>query len=103
MVRAVPYFCVALLLMAEVAEAGQNSASFNVGLTIGPRTTSLRASPSTYTWGAAEISVKSAGFGNLQRVDKQASLYWFAGTRNGASFRISVSSLSGHIVEILPA
>ena len=103
MVRAVPYFCVALWLIAEAADAGQSSASFNVGLTIGPRTTSLRASSSAFTWGAAEISVIGAGFTNPQRNGKSSTLYWFTATRKGAAFLIAVSITSGEIVQVSPA
>jgi hypothetical protein len=99
--RVVAISAVILHLMMTVATAGQSSAGFKVGLTIGG---AARASvPSTtYTWGAAAISVAEAGFDNLQRAEKTNSLYWFTGDRDGSSFRIAVSITSGAVIEVIP-
>jgi hypothetical protein len=89
-------------LMMTVAVAGQSSGSFKVGLTIGGAAQAT-APYSTYTWGAAAVSVTEAGFGNLQRAEKTNTLYWFTAQRDGSSFRIAVSITSGAVVEVIPA
>jgi hypothetical protein len=89
-------------LMATVAVAGQNSGSFKVGLTIGG-TAQATAPSSTYTWGAAAVSVTEAGFDNLQRATKTDTLYWFTANRDGSSYRVAVSIASGAVVEVIPA
>lgn len=81
--------------------AGQASGNLRVGVTIG-KVSSAEATR-TYTWGAAAVSVKQAGYGNVERVGKSDRLYWFTGTFSGGSFRIAVSIASGEAVEVIPA
>ncbi|MBI2717191.1 MAG: hypothetical protein HYX36_00275 [Rhizobiales bacterium] len=92
-----------LTLLAGDAAAGQASGTLNVGIVIGASQTQAPQAPSTFTWGAAAISVEKAGFGNLQRVAKSGTLYWFEAERDGGRFRVGVSVSSGEIVEVNPA
>ncbi|MGH6854066.1 MAG: hypothetical protein ACREDX_09095 [Aestuariivirga sp.] len=97
---------VILCFLGQAAMAGQTSASFQAGITIGqPARQTLAAPPAakTYTWGAAAISVTDAGFVHARRVEKSPALYWFEAKRGGANFRIAVSLFSGAIVKVIPA
>ena len=91
-------------LSSASALAGQASATFQVGITIGGCARSVQAAVAlkTYTWGAALISVNRAGFGEPQRLEKSDTLYWFRAKRKGGSFRVAVSVASGKIIKILP-
>jgi len=55
----------------------------------------------SYTWNAAAISLKRAGFKQLRRVEMLAAVYWFEARRKDASFRIAVSIASGRILKIV--
>ena len=97
-----------LALLAGSAQAGQTSAGFTAGIVIGGGGKAGRqmkqAATTTYTWGAAAISVKLAGFGNLQRIEKSDTLYWFTAKKGGGnSYRVAVSISSGVIVKVIPA
>ncbi len=91
-------------LSSANALAGQASATFQVGITIGggPRSVQAAAPVKTYTWGAALISVNRAGFGEPQRLEKSDTLYWFRAKRKGGTFRVAVSVASGKVIKILP-
>ena len=106
MVRLAAYVGLAICLLSGAAMAGQASARFKVGITIGavgnPSTGAI-GSERVYTWGAAAVSVKQAGFDNLQRVAKSDTLYWFEAERAGSTFRVAVSISSGEIVKVIPA
>jgi hypothetical protein len=84
--------------------AGQASALFQAGITIGNGGGRNAARPfKTYTWGAALISLNRAGFKHPTRVEKSDTLYWFKAKRGGNSFRIAVSISSGAIMRVVPA
>lgn len=83
--------------------AGQTSANFSVGITIGGGASrSPQSSVKTYTWGAAAVSVQNAGFDNPQRLKKSDTYYWFTAERDGGSFRVAVSISSGAVVQVIP-
>ena len=103
MVRRVVLPILILAGLAGPVLAGQASGSFSAGIVIGSGQPTASAASSTYTWGAAAISVERAGFGNPQRVAKSDTLYWFEAERDGALFRVGVSISSGQIVEVNPA
>lgn len=91
-----------LALPPGSGRAGQASASFTVGLVIGkpqgraPRPAfSLRR---TYTWNAAAISVRLAGYRTPVRLKAAAGAYWFLAERGGRRFRIAVSTATGAIL-----
>ena len=94
-------------IAATGAAAGQSSARFTVGITIGGPQKQVKAAATgataIYTWGAATISVRKAGYSVRQRGERTDTLYWFVAERNGASFRVAVSIASGSIVKIIPA
>jgi hypothetical protein len=94
---------IAIGLPISAAEAGQASGSFQVGVTIGAPKQQQHVSDATYTWGAAAISVKRAGFEELARIERSGTLYWFSATRDGVRYRIAVSVTNGAIVGINPA
>ena len=103
--------------LPQMAGAAQVSSSMGVGLTIelssaggGERSTRRQSVfglvtkdvPKTfYTWNAAAISVKRAGFKEPRRVKKRLSLCWFEAKRQKASFQIAVSMASGKIVKVV--
>jgi hypothetical protein len=108
MVRLVAVSLTFLSLLTVAAEAGTASARFSVGITITGSGTSQRAASApvpaiTYTWGAAAISARHAGFAKLQRVERSGTLYWFAAEKDGALYRIAISIHSGAIVKVIPA
>lgn len=84
-----------------------DSASFNVGVTIGkkvkPAKSAASVSKLTYTWGAAAISVSEAGYRDIRRQTRDQELYWFTARKGENLFRIAVSASSGAIVEVTPA
>lgn len=88
----------------SAALAGQASGGFSVGLRIGGPESAAEKSLSgkTFTWGAAAVSVRRAGFEGAAQLRKSESVYWFAARRGGAAYRVAVSALSGDIVEVLP-
>ncbi len=106
-----------LCLLPQMAEAAQVSSGMGVGLTIQPSSAgseerSVRKQsviglvtkdvPETfYTWNAAAISVKRAGFKEPRRMKKQLSLYWFEAKRQETSFQVAVSMASGKIVRVV--
>ncbi len=107
----------AIFGLPQAAEAAQVSSGMGVGLTIAPSYTGgenyehrrvfvsalvTRAVPAnSYTWNAAAISVKRAGFKQPRRVEKSPTLYWFYAQKREADFRIAVSIASGRIVKIV--
>lgn len=108
------FFC----LLPQMAGAAQVSSGMGVGITIEyvapgksrPRSKSLgpiavmKAAPAlSYTWNAAALSVKRAGFQQPERVEKSAALYWFQAKRRDGYFRIAVSIASGQIIKVVPA
>jgi hypothetical protein len=104
-VRRAAFSVIVFGLLLSAAEAGQTSGSFQVGVTIGgpqKRTTATAAVPTTYTWGAAAISVTQAGFEKPVRIERSDTLYWFAARRSGESYRIAVSVFTGEIVKVIP-
>jgi hypothetical protein len=56
-----------------------------------------------YTWGAAAISVRAAGFANLRRLQRSETLYWFQAEREGRNYRVAVSVIGGSIKKTIPA
>ena len=93
-------------LLTGPATAGQASAGFTAGITIGDagtRATQTIVRAKRYTWGAASISVSRAGFDEPQRMEKSGALYWFKARRGAAAFRIAVSVSSGQVVKVIPA
>ena len=93
-------------LLPSLAMAGTTSSKFSVGITIGEGGNAAKQAAvpaTTYTWGAAAISVKRAGFENLRQVERSETLYWFAGERAGGSYRIAISIVSGEVVKVIPA
>ena len=104
MVRLAMVSAAVLGLSQGAAWAGQASASFQVGITIGGSRVIQAATPvKTYTRGAAAISVNRAGFDNPRIVEKSDTIYWFKARRGGSSFRIAVSIFSGAVVKVIPA
>ncbi len=89
------------------AEAGQASSSFSVGITIGGARAPARPQPSAqalkYTWNAAAISVRRAGFEAVERLEAGAGVYWFRAERQGRRYRVAVSVTSGEIVTVTAA
>jgi len=105
MVRLAMVSAAILSLFPLAALAGQSSASFQAGITIGgggSRTIQAAIPVKSYTWGAALISVNRAGFGKPQRLEKSDTLYWFKAKRGGNIFRVAVSISSGKIIQVLP-
>ena len=104
MVRLAAFSGLVLSLLASGADAGQASGGFTAGIVIGGGATAARAAPAmTYTWGAAAISARQAGFDNLQRIERSDALYWFTGERGGGNYRIAVSIYSGEVMKVIPA
>jgi hypothetical protein len=102
MVRHAMFLGLALCLVPAGAMAGQASANFTVGISIGGGSGQPRA-VKTYTWGAAAVSVRQAGYDNPRRVAQSDTLYWFEAQRSGSTYRIGVSISSGEIVKVIPA
>ena len=106
MVRTMVLLGIACCLLTPVAMAGQSSGNFKVGITIGgvkARAAAAAVPGRAFTWGAATVSVRKAGFDNPQRVAKSGALYWFAAERAGNAYRIAVSISSGQVVKVIPA
>ena len=109
MVRLAAACSLSIWFLASTAMAGQTSASFAVGIVIGgPQTKSAAAAPAPsqakrYTWGAATISLKSAGFADMRRISRSGRLYWFAAVRDGRAYRVAVSIATGAVVKVIPA
>ena len=61
-----------------------------------------RIPATTYTWRAAAISVKQAGYQHprLQGVDD--GLYWFRARKKGQGYDVAVSIQSGKVVKVVP-
>src|SRR4051794_37825641 len=100
MVRLAMVSAAMISLSPAMALAGQVSASFQVGITIGGGAHTGRPAPpiKIYTWGAAGFSLSRAGFDAPQRVEKTDKLYWFTAKRDGYSFRVAVSITSGKVI-----
>lgn len=108
MFRLAMFLGIAAGLVTSHAMAGQTSAGFTVGITIGgkkvkPALQRQSAPARTYTWGAAAISLTRAGFANPRRAAASDTLYWFTAERSGGQYRIAVSIASGEIVKVIPA
>jgi hypothetical protein len=98
----------AVALCTAPAEAGQTSASFQVGVTIvGPghpaKAKAAARRALRYTWGAAGVSVAKAGFQSARKLKAEGEVYWFAARRGGQAYRVAVSQASGAIVKVMPA
>lgn len=104
--------------LAQTASAAQVSSAIGVGITIDyvapsnkrqtnrlivPAVVTRTAPRTSYTWNAAAISVKRAGFKQARRIEQSPALYWFQAVRQDASFRIAVSVVSGRVVKIIRA
>ncbi len=100
MARLIGFLCAMMSLFPSNLMAQSASASFKVGLTVGS-VARAAAREVTYTWGAAAISVTAAGYGNVQRVEKTTTVYWFKARRDGGNYRIAVSIVSGAVVSIV--
>lgn len=109
MPRAVLTICAATLFVFAWegrAEAKQASGTFSVGITIGGGRGPVRPSPPQalkYTWSAAAISVRRAGFKAVARLAAGQNVYWFSAQREGRRYRIAVSVATGRIVTITAA
>ena len=105
MARLAVVLAVMIGLMSSESLAGQASASFSVGITIGRGNRPKQAvvPVSTFTWGAAAISVRRKGFHVLRRLQKSDRLYWFAANRNGSMFKVAVLISTGVILKVIPA
>ncbi len=99
MVRSTVLIGFVLCLLPSAAMAGQATTQFTVGIAIGKPSKHAK----TYTWGAAAVSVKKAGYRKPKRIALSGSVYWFEADRDGSTFRIAVSIASGEIVEVIPA
>jgi len=106
-----------LCLLPQTAVAAQVSSGMGVGIIIDDvapgkssrsralgRIAVMKAVPTlTYTWNAAALSVKSAGFQHPRRKEKSPVFYWFEAQRHGGYFRIAVSIASGKVIKIIRA
>ena len=83
--------------------AGQSSSSFRVGLTIGQpgAWTPTFRDHRTYTWNAAAISVRRAGFHGVIHVNSSGGIYWFEAEREGRRYRVAVSASTGGILKVV--
>jgi hypothetical protein len=86
------------------ALANQAKANFTVGIVIGKATPRKRAAPrpalKTYTWNAAAVSVRIAGFRKPVRLTSGGGVYWFLAEREGRRYRIAVSVSTGAILKV---
>ena len=95
-----------LTINTHDALAATNTASFQVGITIGgpqsvrPKVNAPRKP--RYTWGAAEISLRRGGFTVLGRLSKSGDFYWFEAENSEGQVRAAVSVTSGEIVSSAP-
>ncbi len=106
MVRRAALLMVVCGVMSSTAGGAQVSSSFQVGITIGGAKQKAMIAPSkakTYTWGAAAVSLKLAGFEAPRRMERSDTLYWFIAKKGGGRFRVAVSITSGAIVKVIPA
>ena len=106
MVRRIAVVAVICGALAPAAEGAQVSSSFQVGITIGGARQKALLAPApvlTFTWGAAAVSLRRAGFEAPQRVERSDTLYWFIARKDGGQFRVAVSIASGAIVKVIPA
>jgi hypothetical protein len=89
-------------LIALPVLAGQNGAGFTAGIVIG-KPDNAHKPPRHYTWGAAAVSLRRAGYKNIERDQAAEGLYWFVARKDAAFFRIAVSADTGTIVAVTPA
>jgi hypothetical protein len=91
----------------QSAKAEQAKANFTVGLVIGkPRVRALPpavAPRKSYTWNAAAISVRLAGFRRPVRLKSGGGIYWFVAEREGRRYRVGVSVSTGAVLKITRA
>ena len=96
-----------LALLAGVAAgpAIAQQATFGVGVTIGKKVKPPKSATvaTTYTWGAARISVARAGYTGIRRHAKGGGLYWFTARKGENLFQIAVSATTGAIAKVIPA
>lgn len=86
-------------LLTGPAAAGQTSASFGAGIVIGGPAKPARF----YTWGAASVSLRKAGYKDIERAEREGSLYWFLARKGEYRYRIAVSATTGNIETVTPA
>ena len=86
----------------RATHAGSTSANVTVGVVISsPRQPALRAGrTSTYTWGAAEITLKLQQMKSIRRVRVAGDLYHFEATRENSRVTVAVSRLTGRIIHV---
>ena len=105
MVRQAAVMAALFGVLASNVQAGQASVSFQVGVTVvGAKKHAAAGRPvaRTYTWGAAAVSVKLAGFAAPRRAERSDKLYWFIARKGLGRFRVAVSIASGAIVKVIP-
>lgn len=102
MPRIVAMVGLALGLMALPALAGHSGVGFTAGIVIG-KPHNAHKPPRHYTWGAAAVSLRRAGYKNIERDQAAEGLYWFIARKDAAFFRIAVSADTGVIVAVTPA
>ena len=90
------------LLQAE-GLAGTARGAFTVGIVIGQARAAPVKSKLRYTWGAAAISLRRAGYENPRRIAAAGDVYWFEARRAGARFRVAVWIATGRIAAVRPA
>ena len=99
--RSIVCTAIFLCLLGGAALAGQSSAGFSVGITIGaPGAKKIRKSPKHYTWNAAALSLSAAGYSSPVRLLMADDVYWFLAERDGRRFRVAVSKTTGTIVKV---
>lgn len=86
----------------RVTHAGSTSTNVTVGVVIGsPRQPASRAGrKSTYTWGAAEITLKLQQMKSIRRVRVVDDLYHFEATRGDSRVAVVVSRFTGRIIHV---
>ncbi len=90
-----------VLLVPQLALADTSSSGVHVAVTIIRQALpQQRLSTSTYTQGAAEITVIRAGFRNIQPLGKAGVNYYFSGVRQGRLYEIAVAVSSGRIMRV---
>ncbi|MBC8038535.1 MAG: hypothetical protein H7X89_15090 [Rhizobiales bacterium] len=107
-----------LCFLPQAARAAQVASGMGAGITIYyvapsnsgptkrlivPATVTKTVPANSYTWNAAALSVKGAGFKQPRRMEKSLALYWFQAKRQGAIFRIAVSIASGKVLKVIRA
>lgn len=91
---------VALALSQTHVQAGTSSASFQVGIRIGPPAARKATAPAKlrYTCGAAASVLAVAGYTQTETLDCTGSAYAFRVTRNGKTSTVSFNANTGKIL-----